>query len=97
MTRDEIIRTLREQAPDLHQRFGVSSIRLFGSIARGDDHPESDVDVLVEFDRPTGLLGLCRVKFYLEDALGRSVDVGTPNSLKDLIRDSVMREALRVA
>lgn len=94
--RDETISLLRRHAADI-RRFGVASLALFGSIARGEAGTHSDVDVLVEFEeRPTfdGYMGL---KFFLEDLLGRPVDVVTVSSLKPRLRAAVEREAVRVA
>jgi predicted nucleotidyltransferase len=55
------------------------------------------VDVLVEFDRPTGLFGLLRLQYRLEDLFGCPVDVGTPNSLKLSLRAQVLAERIDVA
>ncbi len=76
---------------------GVASLMVFGSVARHEARPDSDVDMLVEFSRPTGLLGLIRVRLLLEEMLGRPVDLGTPDSLRPSIRDAALAEAVRVA
>src|SRR2546423_31395 len=99
MIRDSVMSTLRAALPDLRREFGVQELYIFGSVARGDDHPDSDVDVLVEFQpgsRPT-LFTLAGIKIRLEDILGRSVDVGTPDGLKPRVRDTINAEKLRVA
>lgn len=75
--------------------FGVSSLILFGSVARDEARIDSDVDLLVEFDRPVGLFTFVRLKRYLEEILESSVDLGTPNSLRDYLREPVLREAIR--
>lgn len=75
--------------------FGVSSLMLFGSVARDEARTDSDVDLLVEFDRPIGLFTFVRLKRYLEEILERSVDLGTPDSLKPYLQESVFREAVR--
>ena len=77
------------------RRFGVKSLALFGSVARDEARPDSDVDLLVEFDRPVGLFTFVRLKRYLEAILGCSVDLGTPDSLKPYLREPVLREAIR--
>lgn len=94
MRRDEVIARIREHLPELEQ-FDVRSIALFGSVARDQATPESDVDVLVEFGRPTfdGYMGL---KFFLEDLLGASVDVATVSSLRPWLRERVLNEAVHV-
>ena len=77
------------------RNFGVKSLALFGSVARNEATPDSDVDLLVEFDRPVGLFTFVRLKRYLETILGCSVDLGTPDSLKPYLREPVLREAIR--
>ncbi len=96
MKRDEVLRVLAASREELGS-LGVRSLSIFGSVARDEAQPGSDVDMLVEFDRPTGLFGLIRLKHRLEELLGCSVDVGTPNGLRPSIRDDVLREAVRVA
>ena len=71
---------------------GVTSASLFGSVARGDDKPESDVDILVELGRPMGLFGYMRLARELEQILGRKVDLVTKKSLNKFIRPHVLPE-----
>ena len=80
---------------DRLDEFAVKALFLFGSVARGEATPESDVDLLVEFDRPVGLFTLLGLQSYLEELLGCSVDLGTPNSLRPHLRETVLREAIR--
>jgi len=94
--RAKILETLRSVRPEL-ERYGVSSLSLFGSAARGEDRPDSDVDVLVEFGRPAGLFDFIRVRRRLEDALGRRVDLVTPDALRPTMRDDILRDAVRAA
>ncbi|MCB0083496.1 MAG: nucleotidyltransferase family protein [Caldilineaceae bacterium] len=99
MERAETLQRLSAHREELHQQFGVTSLVLFGSTARDTVSAASDVDLLVEFDRPTGLFGLLRLlrlQFYLEELLGCSVDVGTFEGLKPRIRDRVMAESIHV-
>lgn len=99
MLRNQIIPQLRAALPALRQDFAVQSIYLFGSIARGDDHPDSDVDVLVDFvpdSRPT-LFTLVGIRMRLQGLLDRDVDVATPNGIKPRFRDAIHAEMLRVA
>ena len=79
--RDEILLLLREHRSD-PERLGVKSLAFFGSAARGEEREDSDVDLLVEFQRPAGLFEFVDVKQYLEDVLGCRVDLETPDSLK---------------
>jgi uncharacterized protein len=95
MERELVLQILRENQAEINS-FGVKSLALFGSVARGEAHPDSDVDLLVEFDRPVGLFGLIALQQRLEELLGCSVDLGTPDSLKSRIRVQVMQECVYV-
>ena len=94
--RAEVLRILAENRREIDQ-FGVRSIAIFGSVARDAAGPESDVDVLVEFGRPTGLFTFVEFKGFLERLFGRSVDLVTVEGLREDIRDDVLREAVRAA
>ncbi len=71
----------------------VTRLRVFGSVARGEDTPESDLDLLVEFARPKGLLALVALEQELGVALGRKVDLLTPAALSPYLRDRVLADA----
>ncbi len=96
MRRDEFLKILREHSAEV-AKFGVKSLSVFGSVARDEARPDSDVDVLVEFDPPPTFQRYIDLKFYLEDLLGCRVDLGTPDTLKPRIRARVQAEALHVA
>ncbi len=96
MQQDIVIRTLKQKNAELTKQFGVKSLQLFGSVARNEATSSSDVDLLVEFDRPVGYFGLFALQDYLENLLGCSVDLGTVNSLKPRLRERVMGELIRV-
>jgi predicted nucleotidyltransferase len=74
--------------------FGVKSIALFGSAARGEAQRESDIDILVEFDRTVGLLAFLRLQYRLEELLGKGVDLVTQAALKHQFRDRILKEAI---
>jgi len=97
MQRDEVLRKLRENLPELRRRFAVRSLKVFGSVARGEASPESDVDVLVEFTESPGFSGYMALKFYLEDLLGKKVDLVMSGALRPWARPIVEQEAIRVA
>jgi predicted nucleotidyltransferase len=96
MTRQTVLTTLQAHKADL-RALGVRRLDLFGSVARDDDGPTSDVDVLVEFDRPVGLFALARLQQWLERLLGRRVDVATSGALRPDMRARVERELVRAA
>jgi predicted nucleotidyltransferase len=66
-------------------------------VARGEARPDSDVDLLVEFDRPIGLFGLIALQLRLEELLGCPVDIGSWDSLKAPVRSNVMKECVYVS
>lgn len=90
MSRDLVVQELREVMPHLSSEYGVSSLALFGSVARGDAGPDSDVDVLVEFRRPIGLLRFGALQAELEDLLGRRVDLVEPAALHPALREGIL-------
>jgi len=91
-----VLQILRQKNAELTKKFGVKSLSLFGSIARNEATSASDVDLLVEFNRPVGYFGLFALQDYLEDLLGCPVDLGTPDSLKPYIRDRIMGDLIHV-
>jgi uncharacterized protein len=96
MTRQAILNRLNAEAPGLRKKYGVKSLAVFGSIARGDDHEGSDVDVLVEFEGLATFRGFMGLKLDLEDMFGRRVDLGTPDTLRPEIRSNVEKDLIHV-
>lgn len=97
MKQDAVLQLLKQKNAEMERQFGVKSLLLFGSVARDEATPASDVDLLVEFNRPVGYFGLFALQDYLEKLLGCSVDLGTPDILKPYIRERVIGELIRVA
>jgi len=89
-----MVRASRKRILDAASRRGAHNLRLFGSVARGDFRPESDVDILVEMEPGRSLLDMCGLSLDLQDILGRKVDVFTEKSLKDRIRLRALKEAI---
>jgi predicted nucleotidyltransferase len=83
---------LRSHQAELREA-GVKSLQFFGSVVRGEARPESDIDILVEFSRPVGLLAFVRLKQRLSDLLGRPIDLVTPEALKSPLREGILNEA----
>ncbi len=96
MKKQEVLDIIKQHQRELTEVYGVKSLALFGSVARDEAGPASDIDMLVEFDRPVGLFGLFSLQDRLEELLGRKVDLGTPDSLKPRLRSSVMHEMVYV-
>jgi uncharacterized protein len=76
--RERVLRILREHEAEI-RALGVSRLRMFGSMARGEAGPESDVDLIADIDRGAGfsLLDLVGLQYFLQDLVGRDVDIGT--------------------
>lgn len=96
MSRNDLLRLLEAHKAALKQRFGVTGLALFGSAARDAAGPESDIDILVSFDGPATSKRYFGVQFYLEDLLGRPVDLVTDKALRPELRPYIEREAIHV-
>jgi predicted nucleotidyltransferase len=94
--RESVLEILEINRDDL-KGYGVESISLFGSVARGEAGPRSDVDLLVDVDDEVTLFGLSRLKHHLEALLGMPVDLVTSDALRPQMRDSILAEAIRAA
>ena len=95
VTLETLRREKRAAIVQLGQRYGARNIRVFGSVARGDNQASSDVDFLVEFDKGRTLFDLIGLRLDLHDLLGVEVDIVTPNSLR-YIRERVLAEAVPI-
>lgn len=93
----DMCRMIREKRRDillLADRYGVRNVRIFGSVARGDERPDSDIDILVDVDSGRSLMDLGGFLTDMQELLGRNVDVVTENGLRPRIRERVLREAI---
>jgi predicted nucleotidyltransferase len=97
MDRRSIIAALHAHREDLAKRFAAKDLALFGSAARDQLRPDSDIDILVDFEGPATFDGYFGLKDYLEQLLGRPVDLVTERGLKPRARQRVQREMIRVA
>jgi uncharacterized protein len=96
MDLNSVSQILQTHQADLDQ-FAVKTIAIFGSVARGEAEESSDIDLLVEFNRPVGLFEFIRLKNYLENLTGSQVDLVTSDALRPELRESILREAVYVA
>jgi uncharacterized protein len=94
MTLEELRSRHRDQIVELAEKRGAHNIRVFGSIARGDGHPGSDIDFLVDFEPGRSLLDLTGLWLDLEGALGCQVDVVSSRGLRPRVATEVMRDAI---
>ena len=96
MNRAFVLEHLAQCKPTLAARYGVTDIALFGSIARETARVDSDIDILVSFDGPATSERYFGVQFFLEDLLGRPVDLVTTKALRPELRPFIEQEAVRV-
>ena len=96
MNRDEALDVLRTHKTALADRFGVTALALYGSFARDQAARDSDVDILVEFDTPPDWRRYFGAQFYLEDLLGRTVDLAAAGEVRPEIRPYVERDMINV-
>ncbi|MGD0280893.1 MAG: nucleotidyltransferase family protein [Dissulfurispiraceae bacterium] len=89
---DEIKRKLQKHKQDLRDEYGVKAVGVFGSYVRGEQTEQSDVDILVDLERPIGLIRLVRLNRNISQLLGIKVDLTTRNALKPHIGERVLRE-----
>ena len=95
MERDEVLSIVGKHQKVLEE-LGVKSLELFGSVARNEANAKSDVDFLVEFSKPVGLFQFSRIRLYLEEILGCSVDLGTHKALRQHLREPILKDSIRV-
>ena len=94
MKREEVLEIVGKHREQL-QQMGVKSLDLFGSVARNEAREDSDVDFFIEFNGEIGIFEFIKVKLYLEDILKVSVDIGTLDSLRENLREPVIKDIIR--
>ena len=82
----------KKKLEEICQQNGVAMLGVFGSVARGEDTPESDVDLLIKLDKPVGLIEFIRLEDKFVEVLKRKVDLATEESLHPLIRQNVLKD-----
>ncbi len=93
LTQESILEQLNQKAEDLKQSFSVRSIGLFGSLARNEGDSDSDVDILVDFVKPT-FDHYMDLKFYLEKLFGSPVDLVVADSVKPRLKPAIQRDVI---
>ena len=96
MNRQAILDRLHAAAPELRRKYGVRSLAVFGSMARGDDHEASDVDVLATFEGKASFDNFMDLKLDLEDLFQRRVDLLTAKCLRPAMEMAIEQEAILV-
>jgi uncharacterized protein len=93
---DQIRVAMRQAILQTASELGARDVRVFGSVARGEERPDSDIDFLVTLEPGRTLMDLARLETRLEALLGRPVDVATVAGLREPVRSSALREAFHV-
>lgn len=94
--RAEILDQLRSMRSELKERYHVSRIGIFGSYSRSEQTEKSDLDLVVEFERPIGLFAFVHLKNFIADRLDMVIDLVTPDGLHPLLRDQILHEVVYV-
>ena len=97
MNRQKAMQILHDALPGIRERFGVKDLAIFGSVARDEAGPNSDVDVLVTFDGRTRFRAYMGLQFELEAILGARVDLVTPKAMKPALQPHIERDLLHVS
>ena len=94
MSLQALVKEKRDDILRLASEYGAYDVRIFGSVARGEDDEKSDIDFLVNMEKGRSLFDLGGLLMDLQDLLGRDVDVVTEKGLRERIRERVLREAI---
>lgn len=92
----QIREIIKKHTNELNRTYHVKNIGIFGSIARGDSHKTSDIDILVELSQPVSFFEFTDLEDYLTKILRRKVDLVTKNALKSVIKNDILAETVYV-
>ncbi|MEK9149737.1 MAG: nucleotidyltransferase family protein [Candidatus Desantisbacteria bacterium] len=95
-TREEVLKMLKSELPCLKEKYGIEKIGIFGSYSREEQDIKSDIDLLVQLERPIGLFKFIAVEEHLKERLGIKVEMVTEDAIKPLIKLDVMKEVVYV-
>ena len=90
------IKSMREQILNIASQYGVNKVKIFGSALRGEETPESDIDLLVDCKDGCSLFDLIGLKQELEQMFGRKIDIVTPNSIRWSLQEFILGEAQEI-
>lgn len=93
---DNIIVKLKNSKTLLHEQYGVETLGIFGSYVRGKQKNNSDVDILIDFKEPIGLLKFVALKHQLSEIIGRDVDLVMKSALKPVIGKRILKEVIYI-
>lgn len=90
------IKEIKKKIIPILRRYGVKKAGIFGSVVRGEATQKSDIDILVEIERDISLLDFVRLQLEIEEVLGRKVDLGEYDTIKPLIKDTILKEQVNI-
>ena len=93
---EEIKKIIQQHKKEMKEKYGVKEIGIFGSLVRGEMKEESDVDILVEFEKPIGFFKFLELEEYLSNLIGRKVDLVSKKALKPHIGKYILEEVITV-
>ncbi len=93
----EALQLLSAHKPELHRRFGVTELAIFGSVARGEARPDSDIDVMVDFEDQGNFDGYMGTRFFIEDLLGRECDLVMRGAVRREVLPHIEKDLIHVA
>jgi hypothetical protein len=96
ITVEEIVNILKKELPIIKDKYGVKTIGIFGSYVREEQDENSDLDLLIQFEKPIGLFKFIALEDYLTEKVGIKVELVTEDALKPLIKPQVMKEVVYV-
>ena len=92
---DDVLEILRQNKPELHDKYGVLDIAVFGSTARGDREANSDIDIHVELKKEyKRFYNFMDLKFFLEEILDNKVDLGIKDSIRKELKEKILEESI---
>lgn len=96
--RPQVLSLIEKALPELKERFGVETLGLFGSVSRGEDTPESDIDIIFTFQKGRTSFGsLIHLELYLKELLGREIDLIPEDAVSRYMMPEISREVIRIA
>lgn len=91
---DNIISKLKAEKEYLNRKFKVTRLGVFGSFVRGEETPDSDIDILVEFSEVPGMMDFFSIEEYLEKLLNRKIDLVRETAIRPELKDSILSEVI---
>ncbi|MDY0151917.1 MAG: nucleotidyltransferase family protein [Candidatus Cloacimonas sp.] len=96
LTKDSRLKKVYKAIEPFIEEFGISQIRIFGSYARGEETPQSDIDIIVDIGKQIGIYQFIGLKQDIEATLNKNIDLFKPNTLEAFIKDQILAEAITI-